>query len=134
MDSSYECVYCREVLEHLSYYEKSVSEFIRIASKEVIIVFFIPPNEQDDQINYWEAEDLYHNVYSKKKLEKYILANPKVEALFWSDVNDLGYVPRRHEDELQPDELGADMVADQPNNLVEMPTVTKHILHIILKA
>lgn len=51
-DSSYDCVYCREVLEHLPYYEKTLSEFIRIASKEVIVVFFIKPLEESE----WEEE------------------------------------------------------------------------------
>lgn len=51
-DNSYECVYCREVLEHLPYYEKTLKEFVRIATKEVIVVFFIKPLSE----NEWEAE------------------------------------------------------------------------------
>jgi len=51
-DNSYDCVYCREVLEHLPYYEKTIEEFVRIASKEIIIVFFIKPLNE----NEWEEE------------------------------------------------------------------------------
>lgn len=91
-DSLYDCVYSREVLEHLSYYEKTVSEFIRIAKKEVIVVFFIKPSVEDDNINYWESEDLYHNTYNKEKLEAFILSNPKVDSIFWKDITDNLYV------------------------------------------
>lgn len=58
-DNSYECVYCREVLEHLPYYEKTISEFVRIAAKEILIVFFIKPLEESE----WEEE-------IKNKIEK----------------------------------------------------------------
>lgn len=117
-DSSYECVYSREVLEHLSYYEKSLSEFIRIGSKEVLIVFFIYPCAGDDQINYWEAEDLYHNVYGKEKLEGFILSNPKVKNIMWSDVNDLGYVPKRQPDPVP--ELVPEPALENADDVVEI--------------
>jgi len=51
-DNKYDVAYCREVLEHLSYYENAINEFIRIASKEVIIVWFIKPIEEWQ----WEEE------------------------------------------------------------------------------
>jgi hypothetical protein len=88
-DNSYECVYCREVLEHLSYYEKPIHEMIRIASKEVIIIWFITPTNEQDKINYWEKEDLYHNTYNRQKLEKFILSNNKVSSINWRFINDL---------------------------------------------
>lgn len=86
-DNSYECVYCREVLEHLPYYEKTISEFVRIATKEVIVVFFVKP-DAEEQINYWAEEDLYHNKYDKAKLENFITSIPKVDRLFWNEVDD----------------------------------------------
>jgi ubiquinone/menaquinone biosynthesis C-methylase UbiE len=51
-DNYCDVVYCREVLEHLSYYEKTLSELIRMAKKEVIVVFFIKPLEE----HQWEQE------------------------------------------------------------------------------
>jgi len=87
IDNSYECVFCREVLEHLSFYEKAISEFIRIGKKEIIICWFIKPTTDDDEINYWEEEDLYHNKYNISKLEKFVLSNTKVEKLFWEDID-----------------------------------------------
>lgn len=85
----YECAYCREVIEHLSYYEKAISEMIRIASKEVIIVMFIKPTDEEENIDYWEEEDLYHNTYNKGKLEQFILGNEKVASINWRFINDL---------------------------------------------
>lgn len=87
-DNSYECVYCRGVIEHLSYYKKAIDEFIRIGKKEVLIGWFINPDDKEDQINYWEEEDLYHNKYNINNLEDFILSNPKVNQLFWQDINE----------------------------------------------
>lgn len=91
-DDSYDCVYCREVIEHLPYYEKTINEFIRIAKKEIVIVFFIKPDNREDLVNYWEEEDLYHNRYNKEKLELFILNNIKVDKLLWVSAIDLDYV------------------------------------------
>lgn len=110
-DNSYECVYSREVLEHLSSYEKTISEFVRIATKEVMIVFFIKPDDEE-QVNYWEEEDLYHNKYNKEKLENFIINLPKVESFFWTEVDD----PKNTSD---AEEASSDK---------------KSILHIILKS
>lgn len=87
-DNAYECVYGRGVIEHLSYYEKTINEFIRTAEKEVLIGWFIKPDDDEDKIDYWVEEDLYHNKYNKLKLETFILSNPKVENIFWDDVNE----------------------------------------------
>ena len=87
-NNSYECVFCRGVLEHLSYYEKTIDEFIRIGTKEVLIGWFIIPDKDEDKINYWNEEDLYHNKYNKNKLENFILNIPKVDKIFWTDINE----------------------------------------------
>lgn len=179
-DNSYECVYCREVLEHLPYYEKTIKEFVRIASKEIMIVFFIKPleenewveeiknkiekqkkerqdakvkqeeekrklaeeagiefvpdpeepeteiiiKEEEKEINYWKEEDLYHNKYDKKKLESFIMSLPKVDKLFWANLNDFGYVSVVAPDETPKNET-VQSTADLTNN--------KFILHILLK-
>jgi ubiquinone/menaquinone biosynthesis C-methylase UbiE len=84
-DNLYDCVYCREVIEHLPYYEKTINSFIRIAKKEIIIVWFLKPHLSPDKFNYWYQEDLYHNQYNIEELEKFILSNQKVDGLFWKD-------------------------------------------------
>jgi ubiquinone/menaquinone biosynthesis C-methylase UbiE len=90
IDELYDVVYTRSVLEHLKYYETIVSEMIRLAKYEVIIIFFITPSEKEDFIDYWEAEDLYHNHYNKDKLESFIKANEKVKNLEWNYSFDTG--------------------------------------------
>lgn len=84
---SFDCVYCREVLEHLSHYETALTNFIRIAKKEVIIGWFIKPGESEELIDYWETEDLYHNKYNKNKIETFLKANPKVKEIKWKDAD-----------------------------------------------
>ena len=106
--NSYDCVFSREVIEHLPYYEKAISEFIRIGTKEIIIVWFLKPGSLplcgdelpeslknkpwisagEDQINYWEEEDLFHNVYAINKFESFVLSNPKVKKITWNDFSE----------------------------------------------
>jgi ubiquinone/menaquinone biosynthesis C-methylase UbiE len=129
-DSHYECVYGREILEHLSYYEKTISEMIRIASKEVILVFFIELGEMDE-INYWEEEDLYHNKYDKEKLEKFITGIKKVNKMFWETVED----PTNRKDvldELNKEDGYSESNIEKPEHERPVVQVKKHILHIIL--
>lgn len=85
-DSSYELSYSRHVFEHLPTYEDILDEMIRVAKKYVIHIFFIKPSD-DEKINYWEQENLYHNVYSKTDIEKYISKNLKVKSFQWVDIN-----------------------------------------------
>lgn len=89
--NSFDIVYSRHILEHLKSYQKAVSEIIRVAKKEVLIVFFIKPSESDnDFISFPVCGNhcLYHNTYSKNKLVEYILSNPKVDNIYWEDVGD----------------------------------------------
>lgn len=127
--NAYDCVYCREVIEHLSSWKKTIPEMIRIASKEVIIVWFIKPEPGEDKINYWEEEDLYHNLYSKDKLEEMLTKHPKVTSFFWHDISDVPYV------------IGGDGLTEEERLVFEgplqpepeKPSGQKTILHILLK-
>ena len=42
-DSSFDVAYARHILEHLNHYQKAINELVRVAEKEVIIIFFIKP-------------------------------------------------------------------------------------------
>lgn len=86
-DSQFDCVFCKDVLEHLKDYKKTLSEMIRVAKKEVIIGWFISPSE-NEKINYWEEEDLYHNEYSKSEIESILNSNEKVKSFEWISVDD----------------------------------------------
>ena len=89
-DSQFDVAYSREVFEHLEYYEFALSELIRVASREVMVVFFIKPNNEPDRI--WapliNGHPIYHNSYNRKKMEKFITDNKKVTGLEWQNIND----------------------------------------------
>lgn len=90
-DNQFDLTYARHILEHLPYYEKAVAELVRVARREVLIVFFIKPTSADnDLIDCAALSDhkVYHNRYSKKNFEAYILANPKVKSLRWENVGE----------------------------------------------
>jgi len=82
-DNSYDVVYGRHILEHLPTYKISLNEFIRIAKFEVIIIFFIKPDDNLEEIRYTDDNDLYHNKYSKNDIENNLI-NYEYN---WIDVN-----------------------------------------------
>lgn len=87
-DSFFDICYARHILEHLTYYEKAIDELIRVASKEVLVIFFIKP--QDIERIYAPVDVnaiIYHNQYDKHKLETYVVQNPKVQSIVWDDIN-----------------------------------------------
>lgn len=87
-DSFFDLAYARHILEHLEYYEKAINELIRVAKKEVIIVFFISLGEVD-KIDRGISNGfvVYHNNYAKDKLFDYIKSNKKVKNLEFEEVN-----------------------------------------------
>ena len=86
--SQFDISYGRHILEHLPYYETAINELIRVAKKEVLIVFFLKPASGDildcqNTDNY----QLYHNIYDRQKLQKFITSNKKVSSIAWEQVN-----------------------------------------------
>lgn len=71
-DSSFELVYCRHVMEHLDYYTLALEEMIRVSNKHICIIFWLL-NDNDDIINYNGDLKLYHNNYSKTKIENLLI-------------------------------------------------------------
>ncbi len=84
-DNYVDVCYCRHILEHLDYYEKAINELIRVAKKEVLIVFFIKPTDKKDVIDFTYGH--HNNCYNKEKFENFILQNKKVEKIEWQEVN-----------------------------------------------
>ena len=78
-------------IEHLDRYEKSIQELVRVAKKEVFIVFFIKPNPLNNKDIINKGIDrgyvLYHNEYSKDKLEKFVRSLSRVNVLEWEEVS-----------------------------------------------
>lgn len=85
-DNSYELSYSRHVFEHLPTYENVLTEMIRVASKYVVHIFFIKPGEEQ-KIDYWTEENLYHNRYKKSNIESFLKKNKKVSSFEWLDIN-----------------------------------------------
>ena len=92
-DNSYEVAFSRHVLEHQPKYQPGLSELIRIASKEVINIFFIPPIEGQEEIIYTHSDNLYHNKYNKKDIEDFIKSNSKVKSFEWVYCGEFHYLP-----------------------------------------
>lgn len=88
-DKSIEIVYCRHVLEHLSGYKRALDEMIRVAKKEVIVIFFMKPSEKE-KITYafYENSFLYHNTYDINKIREHIESNPRFDKLVVEEIND----------------------------------------------
>lgn len=87
-DKSHDIVFIRHILEHLPFYEDALNEAMRVASKEVLVIWFLKPtNSKDDKIDYHSSENLFHNVYNLDKLVGFIKSNPRFDSLEWFDIN-----------------------------------------------
>lgn len=87
-DSSFDIAYARHILEHLSYYHKALHELIRVAKKEVLVVFFIPPQSMPDKINLYTIRgfQLYNNRYNKELIEQFLREHKKVAHWLWQNI------------------------------------------------
>jgi len=70
-DNSYDTVLLRHMLECLPHYEGAIKEAWRVAKKRVVIVFWIPPQDQPEFIGYWQ-EPRQANRYNREKFFEYI--------------------------------------------------------------
>ena len=90
-DSSFELVYIRHLLEHLDDYKLALSEAIRVAQKEVLVVFFIHPSlTNPDNISPAIINNalLYHNRYNRANLSSYVYEHAKVNRIEWENVDE----------------------------------------------
>lgn len=87
-DNLFDIVYSRHIFEHLPYYTKALDEVIRVAAKEVFIIFFLPPIQENDIIDsaIVDGNILYHNRYNKQKFENAVFSNKKVKSIHWEHV------------------------------------------------
>jgi len=71
-DNEFDICYGRHILEHLEYYEKAISEMVRVAKKEIMIIFFRPPHDDPDicVLKRDLSGKLYHGVYDKAEIAK----------------------------------------------------------------
>jgi len=91
-DGAVEFCYARHILEHLDYYEKAISELIRVASKEAYIVFFLKPLVGSESTTVKEnmhgmvGSLLYENVYDKEKIDRFVQSQAKVLSFEWEEL------------------------------------------------
>lgn len=83
LDEFVDVVYSRHVLEHQPSYKEALGEIIRIAKKEAVHIFFIPPSNAPEIINYDEKQNLYHNHYNKEDIEEFLFENYKTLKYQW---------------------------------------------------
>jgi len=90
-DGQFEVVHARHVLEHLDLETaiRAFAEMIRVASRYVIIVWFILPADRDDhEITIEKVTQLHHNRYSKKVIEEQLRNHHQVKSWKWFPVAD----------------------------------------------
>ncbi len=80
-DASFELVYCRHVLEHLPRFEPALTEMLRVALLEVMVVFFMRPGRET--FLYRERDGLWQNRYAKADIDRMLNEHPRVETWFW---------------------------------------------------
>jgi ubiquinone/menaquinone biosynthesis C-methylase UbiE len=88
-DSAFDVVYSRHILEHLENYQDAIKEMVRVAKKEVLIVFFIAPDKSaTDRSNVISVGGYftYQNRYSKAKIEAFLGSLEKVKSFSWQEV------------------------------------------------
>lgn len=88
-DSSYDVVYARHLLEHLDSYQDAIKEMVRVAKKEVLIVFFSSPEKSFDDkggmVNL-SGYSVYQNRYSKPRMGLFLKTIEKVKSFSWQEV------------------------------------------------
>ena len=51
----------------------ALDEMVRVSKKYIAVIFWLINDNEDDIINYDSNVKLYHNNYSKIKIEKYLI-------------------------------------------------------------
>ncbi len=87
-DGEVDVVHARHVLEHLPHYRSAMEEAVRVASREVLFVFFIKPIEEDEVIDFNADLNLFHNRYDRRAIDFLLGALPRVAEWRWIDLSD----------------------------------------------
>jgi ubiquinone/menaquinone biosynthesis C-methylase UbiE len=80
-NDKFDLVYCRHVFEHLPRIDVAVSEMVRAARLEVIVVFFMRPGKETYLTR--ERDGLWQNWWGKEAVEAEFMKHDKVEVFFW---------------------------------------------------
>ena len=89
-DKQFDVVHCRGVLEHLEDFRKAMGQMVRLASKEVMVSWFIPPGPTEKKSRSEKnGVVLWHNRFNRGDVEAWMMA----QGLTWSWVP----LPRKFE-------------------------------------
>jgi len=72
MDSVFNVVYCRHVLEHQTDYRPLLSEMMRVSKEYIFITLFIPTTTSDFDIMHFDGT-WQHNYYSYKMFKDFVI-------------------------------------------------------------
>jgi len=81
-NDTFDIVYGRHILEHLHGYEKGLNEMLRIAKREVMIIFFKKPKDRHDHLIRYkklQGQKVFDNIYSRQLFLKYLSDNSLVK-------------------------------------------------------
>jgi ubiquinone/menaquinone biosynthesis C-methylase UbiE len=90
---SFDVCYARHLFEHLRHYETALREMVRVAKREVMHTFFIPPGTQAERISLRQTSfgvdaPCYYNAYGKSAIEQYVTQLDRVESCSWEEIDD----------------------------------------------
>ena len=80
-DKSFDTVFCRHLLEHLSDIDRAIPEMIRLARERIILVFFLAPRDLDGVVKIdlqYEGDDVYNHVYDRGYLDRFLDSGARV--------------------------------------------------------
>ena len=88
-DSSFDIVHSRHSLEHMKDFRDALSEFVRVARKNIFVSFFIKPLEGSKKISDVRPDqdlEFYNNQYDKLEIEDFLNSMTKVITYQWIDI------------------------------------------------
>ena len=90
-DSSFDIVHSRHSLEHMKDFRDALSEFVRVARKNIFVSFFIKPLEGSKKISDVRPDqdlEFYNNQYDKLEIEDFLKSMTKVITYQWIDIHE----------------------------------------------
>ena len=93
-DNSFDCVYVRDTMRHLKpSCEKALGECLRVAKKELMVLFCIKLNNTSNHISHYEHYNpdlsfgLYNNSYSKKRIKEFLKKKQNIKFFYFETID-----------------------------------------------
>ncbi len=113
--ASIDVVYARHVLEHLGGFEKALAEMIRVARREVLVVWFLDPRS-NEATTISCVDGLFQNKYAWRDIEVFLCAQDLAGRYSWESVGEEEAIlhvvkPTSKGDPEEPWEIGLLLIA-----------------------